>query len=151
MTQGNPGAQGGFAPGDHASWRLHGDTAFLLGGDPLLQSSTLGQRGYGEIVSFGADGIGPVAYVNEHDSLHHQTGAQSCFRLNELRREKPLNSSTMFVSGHPAPDREGQGMTPYDTPLASVREAAGDLAPEEPLGTARAYGLFLGNLQSGRR
>jgi len=59
--------------------------------------------------------------------------------------------STSSSAGHPTPVREGAGMGPYDTLLASVRESAGDLAPEAPLGTSRAYDLFLGNLQSGRR
>jgi len=151
MTQGNSGAESGFAPGDHASWSTHGDTTSLLGGDPVLQKNTLGQRDCGEIISLGWDSGFTVAFIDQHTLFHQPTGAQACVRVDQLRREKPVNSPLVFVSGNPTPIREAQGMAPYDNLLGTVREAAGDLAPEALLGTSRAYDLFVGNLQSGRR
>jgi len=90
-----------------------------------------------------------TGHVVSPQTAHQQQ--QDARQMSSSEKWFAPRRSTSSSAGHPTPVREGAGMGLDDALTASVREGAGGLTPKEPLGTARAYGLFLGNLQSGRR
>lgn len=134
--------ESGVQIGHHVSWRVNEGVDYIDGGDPMNHRAVHGARACGEVHSLGVDGDTPVAYVDQHDALHHRTGTMPCLAVDQLRRERAVNGATAFVSGRGAPVREGAGMGPYNGLLASVREAAGGLPAEAPLGTGRAMELL---------
>jgi len=148
MPRGQAAPESGIAIGDHVSWRVNGGVDYIDGGDPMNHRAVQGARACGEVHSLGVDGNTPVAYVDQHDALHHRSGTMPCLAVDQLRHERAVNGTTAFVSGHPAPVREGAGMAPYDNLMGTVREAAGT-APNRPVGTPRAMEL-LDALLSGR-